>query len=103
MFAHPGPAALNTASARGPCKRQERAVGDLLDVAARHPGAHVRDIGFLAGGVDHNKQMIVPMREHQIIVDPARLVGKDPVALTPVSEPKDIDRHKRLEVSAAAS
>ena len=60
----------------------------------------MRDIGDLAGRIDHHKQMIAPVGEHQIIQNPAGVIGQQPIALSSGPKPQHIDRHQAFECQA---
>ena len=51
----------------------------------------------LPRGVDHEKQVIAAVRDHQVVEDAALLGGEERIALAAFLEPEDVDRHQRLE------
>ena len=58
---------------------------------------HMRDVTGLAGGVDHDEEMIAAIGEHQVIKDATRVIGEKPVTLPPGGEREHIDGHQRFE------
>ena len=75
-------------------KRDQRAVGDLGHADARlQRAAHPGDIAVLAGRVDHHEQMIAPVCEHQIVLDPPGGIGEQPITLTTFAQAQHIHRH----------
>ena len=81
-----------------PLQRQERAACHELHLGhIRQMGAHMGHIRLLAGGIDHDEQMIAPVGEHQIIQDAAGAIGEQPIALPPRRQSQHIHRHHRLE------
>ena len=57
----------------------------------------VREVGVLAGGVDHEQEMIAGACHHQIVEDAAAIVGELRVALLAGLEARDVGRHQGLE------
>ena len=55
-----------------PLQRDQRAIGKRLDHAdIRQVGAQMRLVRGLAGGVDHQEQMVAEIRHHQIVENAA--------------------------------
>ena len=63
----------------------------------RQMRCHMGDIGGFAGGIDHHKDMIATIGEHQIVQNAASFIGKQPVALPPLGQPQHINRHQRFK------
>ena len=81
-----------------PLQCEQRALGQRLDQAAgREVGAQVRGVGLLAGGVDHQEQVVGAARHHQVVEDAAGVVGEEGVALLARSQADDVDRNQRLQ------
>ncbi len=77
-----GGEALHDGGGLRPLQREQRALGQRLDQAAGgEMGAQVRGVGFLAGGVDDQEQVVVAPRHHQVVEDAAGVVGEEGVAL----------------------
>ena len=55
------------------------------------------DIGVLAGRVDNEEQVIADIRHHQVVRDPAVIVGEHRIAHPSWRESRDIARHKRFK------
>ena len=67
-----------------------------LDLAARGEVLlQVREVGVLAGGVDHHQQVIAGTGHHQIIEDAAGVVGELGVALLAGLQARDVAGHQR--------
>ena len=58
---------------------------------------HMGNIARLTGSIHHQKQMITPVGHHNIIKDPASLIGKQRIALPPLCQPKNIHRHQPFQ------
>jgi hypothetical protein len=56
----------------------------------------MRDIGGLAGGIDHDEHMIAPVGQHQVIQNTPRVVGEHAIALPHRTQPQQIHGHERL-------
>ena len=55
------------------------------------------DIGRLARGIDHQKQVIAAIGDHQVVQNAARVIGEHGVALPPFGQPRHIDRHQPFQ------
>ena len=51
----------------------------------------------LHAGVDDQEQVVGAARHHQVVADPAGVVGEEGVALLALGQADDVDRHQRLE------
>ena len=80
-----------------PLQRQERPVERLEHAIVADRRLEVREIGLLAGGVHHQQQVVRAVGHHQVVEDPAGVVGQEPVALPPRLQPDDVDRHQPLQ------
>ena len=103
-FAASGQCRAITASAFGPCKREQRAVVDGVQRHARRKmRAYMRIVLFLAAGVEHNAERGLRLeparqaRDHQIVDDAAVIVQQQRVALPPEAERTEIAGGQRLE------
>ena len=54
----------------------------------------VREVGVLAGGVDHQQEMIARAGHHQVVEDAAGIVGELGVALLAGLQARDVARHQ---------
>ena len=79
-----------------PLQRQKRAIRHRLDGHARQP-LQQRDILIGAGGIDDQKQVIAAIGDHQIVQNPARIIGEQPVTLPPFRQTCDIRRHRGFQ------
>jgi hypothetical protein len=59
--------------------------------------AEVRDVLRLAGGVDHDEEVIASVGDHQIVQYAAVLVREQGVALLPGTKPDHVDRHQAFQ------
>ena len=66
-------------------------------MAGGQVGAQVGDVLRLAGGVDHQVEVVAGVDHHQVVENAARLVGEDGVALPAFGEAHDIRRHQGLQ------
>ena len=89
-----GPASMNriagasaqnfasTDSAFGPCSAiSARSASDSIDAGIREMRAQMRLVLGLAGGIDHQEQMVAEIRHHQIVENAAGGIGELRVAL----------------------
>ena len=58
---------------------------------------HVGDVGSLAGGVDHDKDVIAPVGEHQVVQNAACGIKEHAIALPPYGQTQHINRHQGFE------
>ena len=80
----------------GALQGQQGPVGDVLDGDAlepRQPGQVVSG----AGGVDHQQEPVAVMGDHQVVEDPAPLVGEESVALPVLGQAEDAGRDQGLQ------
>ena len=59
--------------------------------------AQMRFVLGLAGGVDHQQQVVADIRDHQVVENAATLVGELRVALPARCDADDILRHQPLQ------
>ena len=80
-----------------PLQRQKPAVErlDLADPAER--GLKMREVVRLAGGVDHQEQVVAAIGEHQVVEDATLIIGEEPVALPPLAEAEHVHRDQPLQ------
>ena len=84
-----------------PLQRDQRAIGQRLDDAAiREMRAQMRLVLGLAGGVDHQEQMVAEIRDHQIVENAAVVIGELRVALPARRNRHDVLRHQPLQRAA---
>ena len=57
----------------------------------------MREVGVLAGGVEHHQQVIARAGDHQIVEDAAVIVGELRVTLLARLQARDVARHQRLD------
>ena len=57
----------------------------------------VREVGVLAGGIDHQQEVIARAGHHEIVEDAAGIVGELGVALLAGLEARDVGRHQGLQ------
>ena len=57
----------------------------------------MRFIGFLAGGIDDQPQMVAEIRHHQVVEDAAGGIGEQRVALPALGKPEDVGRNERFQ------
>ena len=57
----------------------------------------MRDVLFRTGRIHDQQVMIAPVGEHQVIQDPARIVGEQAVTLPPGRQARDICGYQRLQ------
>ena len=57
----------------------------------------VREVGVLAGGIDHQQEMIARAGHHQVVEHAAGIVGELGVALLAGLEARDVGRHQALQ------
>ncbi len=57
----------------------------------------MRFVGGLAGGVDHQEQVIAEIRDHQVVQNAAGPVGELGVALPSRRNRKDVLRHQAFQ------
>jgi hypothetical protein len=55
------------------------------------------DIGVGAGRVDDKVQPLGMPRDHQVVQQPARIIGEERVALPPFGKADHVHRHQRLQ------
>ena len=69
-----------------------------LDLAGRGEMLlQMREVGVLAGGIDHQQEVIARAGHHEVVEDAAGLVGELGVALLAGFEAGDVGRHQRLQ------
>jgi hypothetical protein len=86
-----GTSRAKASTAAGTLERQQRAAGEILDLdLLGDMGAKMRLVGLLAGGIDHQDQMIAGIGHHQIVQDPARLICEQGIARAAGGEPGDV-------------
>ena len=72
-------------------ERQQGARGEILDLDLfGDMGAQMRLIGLLAGGIDHQDQVIAGIGHHEIVEDAARFIGEEGIARAAGGKPGDI-------------
>ena len=77
-----GASRASTCDGLRPLQRQKPAGEHRLDLAGRGEVLlHMREVGVLAGGVEHHQQVIARAGDHQIVEDAAGIVGELRVAL----------------------
>ncbi len=77
-----GTSRASTCDACGPRSAKKPAGEHRLDLAGRGKMLlHVREIGVLAGGIEHHQQVIARAGDHQVVEDAAGVVGELRVAL----------------------
>ena len=85
-------------SAFGPCSAiSARSASELMTQAFGKMRAQMRLVLGLAGGVDHQKQMVAEIRDHQVVENAAVLVGELRVALPSRRNRHDVLRHQPLQ------
>ncbi|MNH24870.1 hypothetical protein D3C79_848260 [compost metagenome] len=58
----------------------------------------VAQVLILAGGVDHQQQLVVAqIGNHQVVEDAALVIGEQRITLHPHRQVDDIDRHQRFQ------
>ena len=55
------------------------------------------NVGGLAGGVDDDEQMIAAIGKHQVVEDPARVIGQQAIALAALLQAQHGGRRQALE------
>ncbi len=79
-------------------QRDQRAVAQRFDLAGlREMFAQMRLVVALAGGVDHQEQMIAEIGHHQIVENAAAVVGELRITLAVGRDPDDVLRHQPLQ------
>ena len=79
-------------------QRQQRALGHRQHLAAvADVGDQVLDVGGLAAGVDHQQQVVLAPRDHQVVEDAAAGVGEEGVALLADGQAEHVHRHQRFQ------
>ncbi len=77
---------------------QQRAVGQGLDPAGvGQMLAQMGLVGVLAGGIDHQEQMIAEIRDHQVVENAATRVGELRVTLPSGRDRDHVLRHQPLQ------
>ncbi len=98
IAATPGATACQRRLGGGALQRQQRAVGDLHDLAiVAQARPHVRYVIRLAGGVDHKEQVIAAIGDHQVVEDAARGIGEQRISLAALLQLQDRHRHQTLQ------
>ena len=94
----------STNSAFGPCSAiSARSASDSIDAGLRKMRAQMRLVLGLAGGVDHQEQMVAEIRHHQIVQNAAIGIGELRVALPPGATATMSCGTSRSSASAASS
>ena len=69
----------------------------LDDTDVREMFLEKRLVLGLAGGVDHQKQMIAKIRHHEVVENAAGFVGEQGVALPPRRQRQNVLRHQPFQ------
>ncbi len=80
-------------------QRQQRAVLDQLDGNSLRfeRVAQAGDVGVLARGVHDQEQVIAAVGDHQVVLDPAVVVGENRIALAAFRQADHVDRHQAFQ------
>ena len=77
---------------------QQRLIGQRDDFAAPADArAQVLDVGFLAGAVDDQQQVVLAVGEHEVVENAALLIEQQAVALAVGREALHVHRYQRLQ------
>ena len=90
------------AAAFGPCKASRATVIQNGQIAIRHGGGDMREIGGFGGGVDDKEQALPPRfvveaRHHQIIADATALIEQLRIAHLSWAQRFDVARRQALQ------
>ena len=81
-----------------PLQGQQGLLGQGLHRAARtYAGLDVGDVRHLAGAVDDDEDVVLALKEHQVVEDAAFVVQQQAVALLAHRQVDHVDRHQALE------